>query len=93
MKENLEKGTIVDVRNEDEYMQGHIPNALNIPISKVSVMIDEFRKMKKPIITYCRGGNRSAMVVSVLNNLGITDVINGGGLMDLSKHYQAISEN
>jgi phage shock protein E len=42
-----------------------------------------FKEMPKPIIAYCRSGNRSGMAVSMLKQAGITDVINGGGLDDL----------
>jgi phage shock protein E len=45
--------------------------------------VSEFNKMPKPIIAYCRSGNRSGMAVSMLKHAGISDVINGGGLYDL----------
>ena len=36
--------------------------------------------MPKPIIAYCRSGNKSGMAVSMLKQAGITDAVNGGGL-------------
>ena len=41
--------------------------------------------MTKPIVAYCKSGNRSGMAVSILKQNGITDVINGGGLDDLKQ--------
>ena len=41
--------------------------------------------MPKPIIAYCRRGNRSGIAVSILKQNGIVDVVNGGGLDDLKQ--------
>lgn len=83
MKELIEKGTVVDVRSPQEFEGEHFPNAINIPLDQVSQKANEFKDMPKPIIAYCRSGNRSGMAVSVLKQAGITDAINGGGLEDL----------
>ena len=85
IKEILKKEevTVVDVRNTWEYDEGHVKNAVNIPLNEIPVRIDEFRKLRGPVILYCRSGNRSGMAVSMLKHAGISDVINGGGLYDL----------
>ncbi|WP_018616775.1 rhodanese-like domain-containing protein [Segetibacter koreensis] len=83
MKELLNKGTLVDVRSPQEFAGKHFPNAINIPLDQVPQKVNEFKEMPKPIIAYCRSGNRSGMAVSILKQAGITDVINGGGLEDL----------
>lgn len=77
--------TIVDVRTPEEYAVEHYPNAINIPLDQVAQRINEFREMPKPIIAYCRSGNRSGMAVSILKQNGVTDAINGGGLDDLKQ--------
>lgn len=76
-------GTVVDVRSPQEYAGEHFPNAINIPLDQVQQKINEFKDMPKPIIAYCRSGNRSEMAVSILKQAGITETINGGGLEDL----------
>ncbi|RYE28406.1 MAG: hypothetical protein EOP48_33525 [Sphingobacteriales bacterium] len=45
--------------------------------------VKDFEAMHKPIIAYCRSGNRSGMAVAMLKQVGIPDTINGGGLEDL----------
>ena len=78
--------TIIDVRTPEEFTEGHFPNAINIPLDQVAQRIEEFRKMKKPIIAYCRSGNRSGVAVSILKQHGIAEAINGGGLDDLKQN-------
>ena len=77
--------SIIDVRTKEEYGQDHLPNAVNIPLDEVSSRIIEFKSMRKPIITYCRSGNRSEMAKNILNINGIYQVINGGSIYDLKQ--------
>lgn len=83
MKEILNKASIVDVRTPGEYLDGHYPGAVNIPLNELSQRLDELKEMKKPIVAYCRSGARSGMAVSVLQQNGFSEVYNGGGLYDL----------
>ena len=83
MKELIEKGTVVDVRSPQEFAGEHFPGAINIPLDQVPQKVNDFKEMPKPIIAYCRSGNRSGMAVSMLKQAGITDAVNGGGLDDL----------
>ena len=56
MIEQPEKVLIVDARTEEEYRQGYIPTAINIPPSQLNVMGNHLPKDKSlPIIFYCRG--------------------------------------
>lgn len=80
--------TIVDVRTPDEYAVEHFPGAINIPLDQVAQRINEFKEMHKPIIAYCRSGNRSGMAVSMLKQNGIADVVNGGGLDELKQNMK-----
>ena len=51
-----EKVLVVDARTEEEYRQGHIPNAINIPPSEFKSIGNHLPKDKSlPIIFYCRG--------------------------------------
>ena len=83
MKELIEKGTVVDVRSPQEFAGEHFPGAINIPLDHVPQKVNDFKEMPKPIIAYCRSGNRSGMAVTMLKQAGITDAVNGGGLDDL----------
>lgn len=88
MIEELQDVSIVDVRTPEEFSEAHFPNAINIPLDKVAQRIEEFRKMKKPIIAYCRSGNRSGIAVTILKQHGIADAVNGGGLEDLKQNIK-----
>ena len=85
MKETWSNATLVDVRTSVEYNSEHFPNAINIPLDQVAQRINEFKEMQKPIVAYCRSGNRSGMAVSILKQNGIADAFNGGGLDDLKQ--------
>jgi phage shock protein E len=39
--------------------------------------------MPKPIVVYCRSGNRSGMAVNILGQNGVNEVYNGGGIHDM----------
>jgi predicted methyltransferase len=45
--------TIVDVRDKDSFVAGHIPGALSIPLSSVERSIEQLRALAKPVVTYC----------------------------------------
>lgn len=75
--------TIIDVRSLMEYNMDHVPGARNIPLEQVMERIEEFRSMSKPLILYCRSGNRSGMAMAMLKAAGLDQVYNGGGLYDM----------
>lgn len=81
MNDKLIKGTVIDVRTPEEFSEGHYLNAINIPLDNVQQRINEFIEMPKPIVAYCRTGNRSGTAVSILKQNGINDAINAVGLM------------
>ncbi|MEJ7829832.1 MAG: rhodanese-like domain-containing protein [Segetibacter sp.] len=83
MKEQIANRSIIDVRTPEEFSQGHFPDAINIPLDQVPQRLPEFRDMPKPIVAYCRTGNRSGMAVSILKQNGIAEAVNGGGLDDM----------
>ncbi|MCU7549301.1 rhodanese-like domain-containing protein [Chitinophagaceae bacterium LB-8] len=83
MKNQLDNAAIVDVRTPEEFAQGHYPGAVNIPLNQVSERIGELKDIEKPIIAYCRSGNRSGMAVSIMIQNGIMEAFNGGALEDL----------
>jgi len=74
---------IVDVRTEDEFMDGHYPNAVNIPVNEIMDRAEEIGPKDKPVIVYCESGSRSAYAAMMLKVEGFTDVTNAGGLVDM----------
>jgi len=83
MNSEFKNASIVDVRTPEEYADEHVSGAINIPLHEVRQRVDEFKNMQKPIIAYCKSGNRSGQAVYILQRAGIIEAINGGGLMDM----------
>ena len=70
--------TVVDVRNLSEWSAGHLPGAIHIPLGRLSERLAEIPR-DKPLIVQCQSGGRSAIGVSVLQRLGITNATNLSG--------------
>ena len=83
---NTQKAIILDVREDDEWREQHIPNALHIPLGQLSNKLNELAAYKNTtIITQCRSGRRSAQAQQFLLSAGFTQVVNlAGGLIDWS---------
>lgn len=75
---------ILDVRTEDEWNDGIIPNAINIDIYKGQGFIyavEELDKSKNYYV-YCKAGGRSEQACNIMNQLGIENTYNLlGGMM------------
>ncbi|MGX7265506.1 rhodanese-like domain-containing protein [Enterococcus crotali] len=71
------KPTVLDVREKTEFAAGHIPNAKNIPLGKISSYQS---KEDKPVYVICQSGMRSRQAVKKLKAKGI-DAINVKGGM------------
>ena len=89
MNNNTEFASIVDVRTPEEFKTGHLKGAVNIPLDKLQERLDEFRKMPKPILAYCRSGARSGMAVGILKQNDIDHAVNGGGLEEAKRKIKA----
>ncbi len=75
---------LIDVREEDEYTAGHIPDSINIPLSKIDSAQDEITDLDTPLFVYCRSGNRSGQAVAWLKQAGYRKVKNIGGIANYS---------
>jgi hydroxyacylglutathione hydrolase len=64
---------IVDVRNEDEWDTGHIPNAVHIPLPTLHNRLDEIPR-DRPVMVHCQRGSRSATAAATLDAFGFDDV-------------------
>jgi phage shock protein E len=86
VQEKIKHGArVVDVRTPAEYATGHYPGATNIPLAEIPNRLADFGPQDKPIVLYCRSGNRSGQAQRLLQQAGFTDVTNAGGLSDLQK--------
>ncbi|HEX3049926.1 MAG TPA: rhodanese-like domain-containing protein [Aggregatilineaceae bacterium] len=67
---------LVDVRTVDEYIEGHIEGAINIPITEITAHLDMLPELEQPMVIYCGSGHRSAMAMTVFNLLGYVNARN-----------------
>lgn len=71
---------IVDVRRPAEYSNGHVPRALNAPLSALDRTVAQLALRKdKPTAVICAGGYRSSAAASLLQQQGFTNLINVAG--------------
>ena len=75
--------SIIDVRQGFECLFGKAKDAVNIPLGEIPNRLGEFKAMKKPIVVYCRSGNRSGQAMKLLKANGINEVYNGGSVGDV----------
>ena len=74
---------ILDVRRPDEYSEGHIPGAINVPNEEIgSAEIAELPDKSQLILVYCRSGRRSKEASEKLVKLGYTGIVEFGGIQD-----------
>ena len=74
---------ILDVRRPDEFSEGHIPNAINVPNENIgNTEISELPNKEQLILVYCRSGRRSKEASQKLVKLGYTNIVEFGGIID-----------
>ncbi len=66
---------LIDVREEDEHAAGHIPGAVNIPLSEFMARVDEIDD-EQPAIFVCKTGVRSAQAALFLVSMGYEQLYN-----------------
>ena len=75
---------VIDVRTEEEFLSGHLEKAVNIPLQTIGQKILQvYPDKERPIVLYCRSGNRSQQAFNILKNLGYKNIYNGGGYEEL----------
>ena len=78
-----QKVIVVDVRTLEEYNEGHIPNAISVPLETIENKAEAKLKNKDDLIlVYCRSGRRSREAALKLIEKGYTNVIDFGGIQD-----------
>ena len=66
---------ILDVRSPEEYDQGHIPGAINIPYDQVEARLDALESFREQeIVVYCRTGRRAGIAEQALGEAGFEQV-------------------
>src|SRR5437899_1907550 len=68
------KEIILDVRNPDEYAQGHIPGSKNIPLPQIGNHVKELQEYSKVYI-HCKRGGRAKTAYEALSNAGLKNLV------------------
>jgi phage shock protein E len=78
----IEDGALlIDVRSAEEFAEGHIEGATNIDWDNTDALIATIGDDKhRPVVVYCRSGNRAGKSASELSARGYTSVFNASGL-------------
>ena len=73
---------ILDVREQDEYDSGHIPDAVLLPVGTIDedAAAAAIPEKGSTVLVYCRSGNRSKTASSALAELGYTNIYEFGGI-------------
>jgi phage shock protein E len=71
--------TVIDVREPEEFSEGHVDGAINLPPSALLSGTKELDAIAKDakIIVYCRTGSRSNVAKQILESMGYADITNG----------------
>ncbi len=79
LQSQLEAGddvTVIDIRERDEFVQGHVPGATFIPRGFLELQVEERQPdREKPVVLYCAGGVRSALAARNLKDMGYQNPI------------------
>jgi rhodanese-related sulfurtransferase len=73
------KPVVLDVRETNEYADGHLVGAVNIPIRTLPAKLSQLSEKTKPIIVYCGIGHRGAIALTFLKANGYVNVKSIGG--------------
>jgi len=91
---NDETAVVVDVREAKEFSEGHLKDAVHIPLSDLKSRVTELDKYKdKSVIAYCRSGQRSYSACKTLKKAGFDAVSNlQGGIMAWQNQNMPVSK-
>ncbi|HEY3433539.1 MAG TPA: rhodanese-like domain-containing protein [Rhodocyclaceae bacterium] len=76
---------LIDVREPEEFVQGHIPGAINIPRGMLEFKISNeptLQDLQRPVVLYCKSSGRSALAAVALKTMGFQNVISLTGGFD-----------
>ena len=71
---------LLDVRELQEYVEGHIPGSMNVPVQNIEMAGMAIPDKETPIYVYCQSGMRSRFAAARLRELGFQNVTDLGGI-------------
>ncbi|WP_394497977.1 rhodanese-like domain-containing protein [Shewanella sp. ENK2] len=73
---------LIDVRNPDEFASGHLPQAINVPLTELPVWLDAHH-VEQQFVVYCGAGIRAQKGCDIFESKGFNCAVNGGAMKDL----------
>lgn len=72
---------LLDVRTREEFVSGHIPGSINLPLDRIAGVEKTIPEKDARVFVYCHSGARSFQACLMMIKLGYTNVTNIGGMM------------
>lgn len=84
LKNKINQGALlIDVRSKQEYQEGHLPGAINIPEYEIVKRVQrEIPRKNQLIVVYCQYGGRSRNVYTIMRKMGYSNIYNLYGGLD-----------
>jgi phage shock protein E len=80
---------VIDVRTQGEFAGGHVQGSVNLPLDRLANDITRLVPDRAtPVLLCCRSGARSGMACQMMQQLGYTQVRNGGAVGTLALQLQ-----
>ena len=87
---------ILDVRTPQEFLGGHIKNAVNIDVKADSFKDEALRQLSdknQTVAVYCRSGRRSVTAANILSSAGYKNIVNlKGGILSWQSEGKAVEK-
>ncbi len=81
--DSLNDWIVIDVREDQEYAEGHLPGAISLPRSRLEMMAMQSEALeaavRKPALVYCGSGKRSLLAAQTLKELGVQRPVSMAG--------------
>jgi len=75
-----EHGLLLDVRSQEEFAEGHVQGAVNIPVQDLPRRLSEVGSKDRPVVVYCAAGPRASRATRLLTDAGFTRVLDLGAM-------------
>jgi len=91
---NHENATMIDMRTDKDYREGHIANAINVPTGNADIPATLNKYRERPVVVYCQRGQRSIAFCKKLSKQGFASVYNlKGGVLAWQKADLPLTKN
>ena len=77
-----ENALLIDVRTAEEFNEGHVENAINVPLQNISSISSVAPDKNTVLYLYCRSGRRVKMAIAELQKLGYNNLHDLGGMQE-----------